>query len=321
MIRSITVIAFLVAVGGAGSLYWLSKPEEYCLEEARATLSRTAELELQQIKVLAGRLESLQQPLCKPEDGDWLEQHTEKGQTFSEFLESRPAPLAKELTTLYLKPIGVFTKNQEKLMAATAQGLELFYGRKVVTLPTVPLSAIPKNARRIHSGTRELQILTTYVLYDILKPSRPKDAIAVLALTAPDLWPGENWNFVFGQASLTERVGVWSIARFGNPDIRPVAYDLYLERMLGTALHETGHMLGIHHCTSWNCCMNGSNNLEESDRHPLWFCAECQPKVWWACGLNPAEQTARLAKFAEEHRLKAAAEHWKAMEQKLKATP
>ena len=40
----------------------------------------------------------------------------------------------------------------------------------------------------------------------------------MLAITAFDLWPGPGWNFVFGQASLTERVGVWSMARNGDPD-------------------------------------------------------------------------------------------------------
>jgi hypothetical protein len=27
----------------------------------------------------------------------------------------------------------------------------------------------------------------------------PADALAYLALTASDLWPGEGWNFVFGR--------------------------------------------------------------------------------------------------------------------------
>jgi archaemetzincin len=30
-----------------------------------------------------------------------------------------------------------------------------------------------------------------------------------------DLYPEPSWNFVFGQASLNERVGVYSFARYG----------------------------------------------------------------------------------------------------------
>ena len=46
------------------------------------------------------------------------------------------------------------------------------------------------------------QILTTHVLGEVLKPRLPKDAAAYIAFTASDLWPGEGWNFVFGQATL-----------------------------------------------------------------------------------------------------------------------
>ena len=94
----------------------------------------------------------------------------------------------------------------------------------------------------------------------MLKPKRPRDAVAVLALAALDLWPGEGWNFVFGQANLTERVGVWSLYRNGDPELGADAYTLCLRRTLKTATHETGHMLGIAHCTAYACGMNGSNS-------------------------------------------------------------
>lgn len=262
-------------------------------------------------QALVKRLEAIQEPLGPPQPGDWLAEHPEAGQTFREFLGVRPQPVSKELTTFYVQPIGVFTKTQQKLLAQTVQGLELFYGRQVVTLPVVPLAEIPASARRINDDTKQNQILTTYVMDQILLPKRRADAIAVLALTAEDLWPGKGWNYVFGQAYLSKRVGVWSIARFGNPDENEAAYQLCLERMLGTALHESGHMLGIQHCKAWNCCMNGSNNLPESDRHPLWFCAECQPKVWFTCGLSPKHHLAALEQYGKQIKLKPVTEHWK----------
>ena len=33
--------------------------------------------------------------------------------------------------------------------------------------------------------------------------------------------------------------------------------------------HELCHMFGIKHCVFYNCCMNGSNHLEEASTHPL----------------------------------------------------
>ena len=95
----------------------------------------------------------------------------------------------------------------------------------------------------------------------MLKPHRPIDAVAVLGLTAEDLWPGDDWNFVFGQASLSERVGVWSLHRNGNVDGSVDEQRLFLRRTLKTAVHETGHMLSIPHCIAFQCGMNGSNSL------------------------------------------------------------
>jgi WD40 repeat protein len=37
-----------------------------------------------------------------------------------------------------------------------------------------------------------------YILHEVLEPQRPTDALAYLALTGSDLWPGKGWNFVFG---------------------------------------------------------------------------------------------------------------------------
>jgi archaemetzincin len=131
--------------------------------------------------------------------------------------------------------------------------------------------------------------------------------VAVLAITNEDLWPGGNWNFVFGQASLVDRVGVWSTARMGDPVKES---RMLLRRVLQVAVHETGHMFGIKHCTAYECCMNGSNHMAESDRAPLVFCPECDAKLWWACGLDAPKRAAALHEFAKEHRLEPDAAQW-----------
>jgi archaemetzincin len=150
------------------------------------------------------------------------------------------------------------------------------------------------------------QILTGYVL-DLLKRRRPADAVAVLGLTTADLWPGEGWNFVFGQASLRDRVGVWSLYRQGDPHAE---YATCLRRTLKTAVHETGHMLGIAHCTAYECGMNGSNHRAEADARPLWFCPEDEMKVWWACRVDPRTRYERLVEFAGAHGLDREARFW-----------
>ena len=40
----------------------------------------------------------------------------------------------------------------------------------------------------------------------------PKDAACYMGITCADIYPGPGWNFVFGEASLRERIGVQSLA-------------------------------------------------------------------------------------------------------------
>ena len=95
-----------------------------------------------------------------------------------------------------------------------------FYGAPVRMLERMDLAWVPPQARRLHPYTGVEQILTKFVLR-LLSRKKPADAIAVLALTTSDLWPGKGWNFVFGQASLSRAVGVWSLHRLGDPELSP----------------------------------------------------------------------------------------------------
>ena len=125
----------------------------------------------------------------------------------------------------------------------------------------------------------------------------------MLGLTATDLWAGEGWNFVFGQASLRERVGVWSINPNGNPAGNKEEFILCLRRTLQTAAHESGHMFSIYHCTAYECGMCGSNSRDESDRRPLYFCPECLGKVLWATRNDPVKRFRKLIDFCQENGL------------------
>jgi archaemetzincin len=165
------------------------------------------------------------------------------------------------------------------------------------------LDLIPDEARRKHPEWGMDQILSTYVLDTVLYPRLPKDATAYIAFTPSDLWPGEGWNFVFGQASLSHRVGVWSLFRFGDPDESDEAFRLCLKRTIKTATHETGHMFSMLHCIQYKCNMCGSNHLAESDRRPLWLCPHCLAKLCWATKADPENRFERLAAFCEKNGL------------------
>ena len=177
-------------------------------------------------------------------------------------------------------------------------------------LERMDLAWVPDQARRLHPCSGEEQILTRFVLR-LLSRRKPADALAVLAVTTSDLWPGEGWNFVFGQASLTRGVGVWSVHRLGDPELE---LETFLRRTAKIAVHETGHMLGIWHCTEFRCGMNGANHQAETDELPMWFCPEDEIKIWWACSVDPAERYRRLVECAVAHGLEAEAEFWRKSE-------
>jgi archaemetzincin len=240
----------------------------------------------------------------KPGSHDWLAVHPESGQSFNEFKASGPNRPTESRRVVYLQPLGDRSPSIEKLREfATA-----FFSMEVKALPAVFLDASRFSIRH-NPHTGNLQILTDDVL-NFLKGRVPADAFCVLAITMEDLYPEPSWNFVFGQASLRERVGVYSFARYdptfyGEPR-SPTYETLLLRRSCKVLAHETSHMFSLTHCTFFNCLMNGSNHLAESDRRPLHLCPVCLRKLQWSIGFDvleryrAMERVARADGFADE---------------------
>ena len=265
------------------------------------------------------RLKPLHEPLGKPRPGDWLAQHKEAGQLFRQYLRERPVTPTGKRSTIYVQPLGEFTAAERRIVELSAEYLSIYFTRQVKILKDLPPDVVPARPRRVHPDWKVKQILSTYVLNDVLKPRLPSDAAAYIAFTASDLWPGEGWNFVYGQASLRGRVGVWSIHRNGDPEESEERFRVCLRRTLKTATHETGHMFSIRHCTAYECNMCGSNHREESDRHPLYLCCECHAKVCWATNAEPVARLRRLAKFSRTQRLKSELEYFEKAIERLES--
>lgn len=240
-----------------------------------------------------------------PLPGDWLIDHPERGQSYLAYRRNRPVTPDRvgegPRRVLYVQPIGELGRAHADVVANVTAYLSLFFGLEVRTQAPLPLTSVPAEARRKRHGTE--QLLSAFVLDDLLAPRLPDDAAAYIALTAEDLWPGQGWNFVFGEASLEDRVGVWSMHRYGDPKAGPESRRRILRRTLRVATHETAHMFSVRHCTAYECVMNGANNLDESDRSPLWLCPECLAKILWATDQDAATRFTRLAAFARAHGL------------------
>ncbi len=243
---------------------------------------------------LFAKLLPLHRPLPLKTPGDWVSEHPEQPQSFWQYVQSGPVRPTASRGVIYVLPLGDFTVEQRAAVESAQLFHAAFYQLPVKALPAVPSNEIPDDARRKNPATGEPQLHTRWVLDTLLPPLRPVDAVALLAFTPEDLFPDPAWNFVFGQASLTERVGVWSIHRFGNPTKEK---PLFVTRTLKVAGHEMGHMFGLHHCTAHACVMNGSNSMPESDSQPLELCPVCLRKLQWNVGFDVRERFRGLRDF------------------------
>jgi archaemetzincin len=247
------------------------------------------------------KIRALFKPMPSPLPGDWLAEHAEAGQTYREFRAGQRARAIDSFDTIRVVPIGPVNDGQRAVLDITIEFMRPFFGLSLLLDPPVAITDIPPEAQRETTPATPRQLLTSYLLaHPLAARRRAKDA-AVLGITAMDLWPGPGWNFVFGQASLGERVGVWSMARNGDPDGAPALRQLCALRTVKTATHETGHMLGIRHCIAYKCGMNASNGIDERDRQPLEFCPECQAKLWWSLSLDPLARSRALESLARRH--------------------
>lgn len=237
-----------------------------------------------------------------PTEGDWLFEHKEKGQTFEAYKKTNPIRPSLEKHVIYLMPIGDFTVLQMKALNLTREYVDIFFQQKTVLLTAVSDKTVPKYNFRIRENNN-VQLLAPYVLDTLLKDKTPKDGMALMAISAKDLYPKNNWNYVFGLASYTNRVGVSSIYRLQNEELDTTNFKQCLRRLINVSSHEIGHMMSMHHCTFAKCTMNGSNSLYETDLNPNRLCSECQKKLFWNFAYDNIKRLKQLTDFCKQNGL------------------
>lgn len=285
-------IGLLATVGSLGAAF--ERPSE--------------EQRLRALGNLAGEPEALRRlltpdadffPISLPAPNDWLGQHPERGQTFAAYRQSSALRPDATRRIIYLQPLGEFSDEATPSLEELRTYAAAFFQLEVKILPPYrPHDEEFAPRRNPRSGQR--QILTTEVM-KFLETRLPADAYCLLGVTMVDLYPQASWNFVFGQASLVNRVGVYSFVRYdpafsGEPR-RKDFQSLILARSAKVLVHETSHMFGLTHCIYYDCALNGSNHLEESDAHPQHLCPICLRKLHHAIGFDAVKRYAELGRF------------------------
>eukprot|EP00520_Triparma_pacifica_P001428 CAMPEP_0118640624 /NCGR_PEP_ID=MMETSP0785-20121206/4852_1 /TAXON_ID=91992 /ORGANISM="Bolidomonas pacifica, Strain CCMP 1866" /LENGTH=540 /DNA_ID=CAMNT_0006532023 /DNA_START=49 /DNA_END=1667 /DNA_ORIENTATION=- len=235
--------------------------------------------------------------LGKPRPGDWLYERKESGQTFAEYIRrfktggmvQRPRDNFDSITIVlvgkgFASPVGeLFLPNLMKCAQA-------YFHPIPVNLHTATVSLNGCTSRTNDAGGKQ------YLIGDIFSlirqsTSRIHSSYATMAITMSDIYPGEDWNFVYGQARMDERVGVFSFARHSpffddGKTVKDLSPSDFTDAQIGsffrscskTLHHEILHMLQFKHCIYYHCLINGSNGSGESSGAGM-ECVLCHKKL------------------------------------------
>lgn len=260
-------------------------------------IGRTDDLPLTVRRALEPNDEFHSMPVPRP--GDWLAEHYEAGQTFDEFIMTVKNRPDASRNFICIQPLGYFMQDRAPALETLESCTSAYFTLPVRVLPPVDIRGRYFTSR-INPLTRHRQMLTLDILVFLID-QLPPDAFCILGVTMEDLYPDPAWNYVFGQASLRDRAGVFSLARydplFYGEKRAPDAEELLLRRSCKVLIHEIAHMFSLEHCIFFRCILNGSNHLQESDSRPPFFCPVCLRKLQFSIGFDIVDRYINILRF------------------------
>lgn len=172
--------------------------------------------------------------------------------------------------TYYVRAMGPVS---EKHTHFACDVIEEVFRLRCKVMPALPL---PVHAYDVDRNQHDAD-----QLIDGLFRGIPDNALGMMGLTNVDLFERGSGRFVFGLASVVDRVGVVSLARYrgrwwDNP-ANPVRFHELLYKVV---VHEVGHTLGMQeHCPDSRCAMREDRTLEDLVESPTRLCHRCRKKA------------------------------------------
>jgi len=112
-------------------------------------------------------------------------------------------------------------------------------------------------------------------LINFFSKNLPEDSGKILFLTSEDLY-SPVFSRYFGEAELNGRVGIISAFHLKeNLSDLPNDTVIFYSRVEKEALHETGHLFGLIHCSDPNCVMKLSGKISDIDTKSPVLCSNC----------------------------------------------
>ncbi len=129
-------------------------------------------------------------------------------------IDKKPSPNQNQ-NVIYLIPLDQFDSFQQAKIDLCQSYLSCFFQLTFQKSAPIEESCIPPSFRRIGQEKFE-QLDAIYILDSVLTKIKHIGGIVYMALSQKDIYPSEDWNYVFGLATYDKHIGVTSLCRFNN---------------------------------------------------------------------------------------------------------
>ena len=234
-----------------------------------------------------------------PKRGDWMYEHAGESADSGQSVKSYNRQSFKNyphgpVETIEVVPVGTFDPLIAPPIHVLKEYLEIFFGCSVRVVKPVNVKVVAV------SGLVDGEQLLCGDAFEYLRKRRcPRDVFASVCITMLDLTPGDDWNFVYGQAVMMDGVGVFSFARYSpnfhkgtNNALSEEDHRRMLKKTCRTMAHEVGHIFGLRHCIYFKCIMNGNNGGANESSH-FSLCPVCLQKICSFMKENPIDIVGR----------------------------